>query len=78
MIKSRVLKKMMGWFALVGMGSTCFQLGSCDAAVRGQILGGLSSATTSLSAALIAAAFMALEDPGSGDLTGGLTTSSGI
>ena len=63
-------RKCMVWLAAAGMGGTCFQLSSCDDTVRGQILGGLNSATDVLLTSLTGALFMSLENSGSGsDLT---------
>jgi hypothetical protein len=55
----------------IAMGGTAFQLSGCDPQVRSTLLTGLETTTQSLTAALISAFFLSLEDDAT---TGGLTT----
>ncbi len=52
--------------AAAAVGGSAFQLGGCDPAVRGALLDGLQTTTTSLSSAVITAFFLSLEEEGSG------------
>lgn len=58
----------------LAVGGSAFQLSGCDPEVRGTLLSGLESTTQGLSAALISAFFLTLQDNDSAD--SGLTTTS--
>lgn len=53
----------------MAVGGSAFQLSGCDADVRSALLTGLENTTQTLSAALISAYFLSLDD-GSDGLTG--------
>jgi len=56
------------------VGGSAFQLSGCDPSVRGVLLDGLATTSTSLSAALISAFFLSLQDDSTGSGSGLSTT----
>ena len=71
MSKRKLRSRMMRFVTAAALGGSAFQLSGCDPVVRDTLLLGLETTTQSLSATLISAFFISLEDD---DASGGLTT----
>ena len=77
MHRSKILRKLMAFLTLVGMGGASFQLSGCDQGIRSTVLGGLNGAADTLLLSLTSALFQSLENKGlDDDLTG--TTTGGL
>lgn len=63
--RPRLIRAMMA----LAVGGSAFQISGCDPDVRNALLTGLESTTQTLTAALISAAFLSLQDDGSVSLT---------
>ncbi len=68
----RLRKRFLRTVTTIAVGGSAFQLSGCDPEVRATLLDGLQTTTTGLSAALISAYFLSLEDDGGSG--SGLTT----
>jgi hypothetical protein len=77
MRKNSLGTRFVRWAAVAAVGGSVFQLGGCDPAVRGALLDGLQTTTSSLSEALITAFFLTLEEDSSSSGGGGGTTTTG-
>ncbi len=79
MYRNKVMRKLMAWITLVGMGGVSFQLSGCDQTIRSTVLGGLNGATDILLLSMTSALFQSLDAGGQDDdLTGGVTGGTGV
>ena len=62
MVRRSFRGRMMRTAATILIGGSAFQLSGCDPTVRATLLDGLEATTGSLSAALISAFFLSLQD----------------
>lgn len=72
MTRKNLRQRFIKLAAAVAVGGSAFQLSGCDPAVRGTVLSGLETTTSSLTQTLISAFFISLENDSSS--TSGLTT----